>query len=76
MYIERQQGNAFEVMATDDDWATRFTYGDNAQGAREGIVRWTVPPGTAAGRYRIRHAGASVQGKYDRSTRVFELKAP
>ena len=76
VYIERQEGSTYRVIASDDDWSTSFEYGEDERGIRQAVVQWTVAPGTAPGRYRIRHAGASAAGPYQGSTRLFELRAP
>lgn len=74
VYIERQNGEAWDVVATDDDWSTYFTYQKGADGrANLALVEWKVPAGTRPGTYRIRHEGASADGAYSGVTQPFEL---
>jgi neutral ceramidase len=74
VYVERKDGDSWQVVATDDDWATYYTYQQRADGgANLGKVEWQVPAGTRAGTYRIRHQGASADGPYSGVTQSFEI---
>lgn len=74
VYIERNNGSSWDVVATDDDWSTYFTYQAGAEGrANLALVEWKVPAGTRPGTYRIRHEGASADGPYSGVTQSFEV---
>lgn len=58
--MERQADDgSWEVAATDDDWATRFRWGRRHELSELSFatVEWTIPEGTPAGSYRLRHYG-------------------
>lgn len=75
LYVDRLEGNEWKVVATDDDWWTRFTYLKNGARPDEALVEWQVPAGTAPGTYRIRYQGVTGDGeRYSGATRAFVLK--
>ncbi|KAL6771623.1 hypothetical protein ACKKBG_A27130 [Auxenochlorella protothecoides x Auxenochlorella symbiontica] len=59
--VERQarEGAGWEVVATDDDWETRFAWGRHRSLSSESFatITWIIPNGTTPGRYRIGHQG-------------------
>ncbi len=74
LYVERQTGDDWRVVADDDDWFTKFIYERNVGGGDEAVIRWQVPAGTAPGTYRIRYQGASADGPYSGTSDPFELE--
>ncbi|MDT0498244.1 neutral/alkaline non-lysosomal ceramidase C-terminal domain-containing protein [Algiphilus sp. W345] len=72
-YIDREMDGQWRVVATDDDWWTRFTYVRNGVGD-EAVVEWQVPRGTEPGTYRIRYQGVSGDGPYSGTSDAFVLK--
>ncbi|WP_169729228.1 neutral/alkaline non-lysosomal ceramidase N-terminal domain-containing protein [Solimonas soli] len=75
LYVDRKVGDDWKVVATDDDWWTRFTYLKNGGGSDEALVEWQVPAGTEPGTYRIRYQGVTQDGTpYSGSTQPFALK--
>ena len=54
--IQRRQGETWQRVADDGDWATRFRWSRNG---RSSIARisWDIPAEAAAGHYRIRYHG-------------------
>ncbi len=75
LYVERQQGDRWRPVHTDNDWHTRFRYHpEEADGSSQAEVEWRVPAGTPPGAYRIRHEGASAAGAYSGVTRPFVLQ--
>jgi neutral ceramidase len=76
LYIERKNGDAWDVIATDDDWSTYFTYQKGADGrANLALIEWKVPAGTQPGTYRIRHEGASTSGAYSGVSQPFDISS-
>ena len=73
LYIDREVDGQWNVVATDDDWWTRFTYVRNGVGD-EAVVEWQVPPGTEPGTYRIRYQGVSGDEPYSGISDAFVLK--
>ena len=74
VYVERQDGERWQTVATDDDWSTFYTYQPRGDGgAGLGKLEWKVPAGTRAGTYRLRHQGASADGAYSGVTQSFEI---
>ncbi|MDB5970789.1 MAG: alkaline ceramidase [Hydrocarboniphaga sp.] len=74
VYIERQNGEAWDTIASDDDWSTYFTYQKGADGrANLALVEWKVPAGTRPGTYRIRIEGASADGPYSGASQPFQI---
>ncbi len=76
VYVERQSERGWDVVATDDDWFTFFTYEPGTAGAAgTAHVQWRVPAGTRSGVYRIRHEGASESGAYSGTTEPFTIES-
>lgn len=74
--VEREVDGAWQRVASDDDWSTRFTYEPGSGGqAGTAHVQWQVPAGTVSGRYRLRHEGASADGAYSGLTAPFTIES-
>lgn len=73
VYVDRQVGEDWQVVARDDDWSTQFRYLRNGVGD-EAQIDWQIPAGTAPGTYRLRYEGVSEDGAYSGASRSFELK--
>lgn len=83
--VERQADDgSWEVAATDDDWATRFRWGRRHELSELSFatVEWTIPEGTPAGSYRLRHYGdakplfSSITHSYEGVSRTFRVEGP
>lgn len=58
LYVEREVAGAWEPIATDADWATRFHWVRGAcLGCSQVSAEWHVPEDAAPGRYRFRIGG-------------------
>lgn len=57
--VERKEGNAWTLVATDDDWNTKVRWVKDAAVAtqQQFAVEWVVPADAAPGTYRIAHDG-------------------
>ncbi|MGH7898513.1 MAG: neutral/alkaline non-lysosomal ceramidase N-terminal domain-containing protein, partial [Candidatus Binatia bacterium] len=76
LYVERQDGERWQRVHTDNDWCTRFRYlPKEPDGSSQAEIEWTVPARTPPGTYRIRHEGASAEGPYRGATRSFRLES-
>ncbi len=75
LFIERETGKGkWKVRHTDNDWSTRYRFEpEQDDGTSHGRITWVIPPGTAPGNYRIRHAGGSAAGPYEGTTRSFTV---
>ncbi|KAL4436684.1 hypothetical protein ABPG75_003823 [Micractinium tetrahymenae] len=83
--VERQAGDgSWQVVATDDDWATKFRWGRRHELSELSFatVEWTVPEGAPAGAYRLRHCGdakplfSSIVHSYEGVSRTFYVEGP
>ncbi|KAL4435206.1 hypothetical protein ABPG77_001888 [Micractinium sp. CCAP 211/92] len=83
--VERQAADGrWEVVATDDDWATKFRWGRRHELSElsYATLEWTVPEGTPAGAYRLRHYGdakplfSSITHSYEGVSRTFSVEGP
>ncbi len=73
-YIERQVGDSWQVVATDDSWWTKMTIVKNGSQTDEALIEWQVPADTAPGTYRIRYEAGSKDGAYSGLSDPFVLK--
>ena len=55
--VQRQVGSAWQTVATDSQWQTRYRWKREYLGVSTAQITWTVPAGAAAGTYRIVHHG-------------------
>ncbi|MGV0626304.1 neutral/alkaline non-lysosomal ceramidase N-terminal domain-containing protein [Mycolicibacter minnesotensis] len=55
--VEQQCGDGWRTVADDSDWSTTFRWRRAGRRGSTITVSWTVPEGTAAGRYRLRYDG-------------------
>jgi neutral ceramidase len=76
LYVERRDGDRWQVVHTDNDWCTRFRYlPKESDGSSQAEVEWVVPAGTLPGTYRVRHEGVSAAGLYSGTTGSFRVLA-
>ncbi|MEC9358239.1 MAG: neutral/alkaline non-lysosomal ceramidase N-terminal domain-containing protein [Pseudomonadota bacterium] len=77
LYVERLGGDSWQLVATDDDYETRYRYQQSGYGsAHVAEIEWHLPAGTPAGTYRIRHQGATGDGPYTGVSDSFVLEIP
>ena len=76
LFVEREDGGGnWTAVQTDDDHFTRFSFApEQDDGSHHAVIDWIVPAGTPPGRYRIRHQGATADGRYQGVTEPFELE--
>lgn len=61
LFIEKMEGNNWEIVATDANWETKFIWSrvSSIMATSTAEVVWDVPVDTPPGTYRIRHIGHS-----------------
>lgn len=59
LQIQRETTSGWEVVATDNDWSTKFHWAadEKIEGASHATITWDIPSSTAPGVYRVAHLG-------------------
>lgn len=78
--VERANGEGWETVADDGDWATTFHWARVGRQASRITVRWEIPADAPAGEYRIRYFGDTVdadgrRAAIDTATEPFTVSA-
>ncbi len=78
--VQRWADGQWRMVADDGDWSTRLHWRRTFAAESEAEVSWTIPSGTAPGRYRIVHFGdaRALMGPvrpYSGQSRLFEVRA-
>ncbi|HTK67351.1 MAG TPA: neutral/alkaline non-lysosomal ceramidase N-terminal domain-containing protein [Pseudonocardia sp.] len=59
--VQRRDDQVWRTVADDGDWSTRFHWRRARPGSRVTLT-WHIPPGVAAGHYRLRYLGDALTG--------------
>jgi len=57
LLVQRWSGQAWQTVADDSDWATRYRWRRTLGAESVADIEWAIPAGTPSGRYRIVHFG-------------------
>lgn len=57
LLVQRWDGQAWQTIADDSDWATRYRWRRTLGAESVADIDWAIPAGTATGRHRIVHLG-------------------
>ncbi|MCW8194848.1 neutral/alkaline ceramidase [Proteobacteria bacterium 005FR1] len=74
--VERREGDSWQLVDTDDHWATRSRWyrPDSAPEALQYQVDWTIPEGVPSGSYRIVHQGYADGTPFEGSSNTFKVR--
>lgn len=79
--VQRETGDGWVTVADDGDWSTIFRWRRTRRRGSTVTLSWTVPVGTAPGRYRLRYDG-DARGRDGRvssftgTTEPFQISTP